>query len=326
MENGTHLVDERVNALGVIFGLISEERYSQMRDVLMGTETTPAYENASIYMEKYVIQALYMMGYDTDAMNLIEKRMMEMVNHEDSTLWELWDRASGTKNHGWSGGSMIGMSLYAAGVEPTGAGYSSWHVVPRLGNFEEINTRVPSEIGNIDVTINKTIDGLNMTVVSPGNNAEIWVPVEDGQQVVTANDAQYKGIRQAYQKNYAVFEISESGTYSFTASQTNKGILDSVITYAENAKASGEYDNAIESVQKSFDATLENAKAVAAHENATQAEVDTAWQTLLNEIHKLGFIAGDKTAVASLIQAANGINFKLDRYVEAGKTEFTKSL
>ena len=102
--------------------------------------------------------------------------------------------------------------------------------------------------------------------------------------------------------------------------------MDSVITYAENTKASGEYHNAIESVQKSFDAALENAKAVAAHENATQAEVDTAWQTLLNEIHKLGFIAGDKTAVASLIEAANGINFELDRYLEAGKTEFTKSL
>ena len=48
-----------------------------------------------------------------------------------------------------------------------------------------------------------------------------------------------------------------------TETQSNKSILNSVITYAENAKASGEYDNAIESVQKSFDEALENAKAVA---------------------------------------------------------------
>ena len=46
-------------------------------------------------------------------------------------------------------------------------------------------------------------------------------------------------------------------------SESNKDILDAVISYAENAKASGEYDNAIESVQKSFDAALENAKTVA---------------------------------------------------------------
>ena len=47
MENGTHLVDERVNALAVVFGLVPENRYNAMRNLFMGTETTPAYENAS---------------------------------------------------------------------------------------------------------------------------------------------------------------------------------------------------------------------------------------------------------------------------------------
>ena len=48
-----------------------------------------------------------------------------------------------------------------------------------------------------------------------------------------------------------------------TVKEADKGVLNSVIAYAEQAKASGEYDNAIESVQKTFDAALENAKAVA---------------------------------------------------------------
>ncbi len=109
-------------------------------------------------------------------------------------------------------------------------------------------------------------------------------------------------------------------------SESNKDILDAVISYAENAKASDEYDNAIESVQKSFDAALENAKTVAGNAAATQEEVDAAWKTLLNEIHKLGFVAGDKTELASLMEAANEINAELDRYVEAGKAEFTAAL
>ncbi len=108
--------------------------------------------------------------------------------------------------------------------------------------------------------------------------------------------------------------------------QLNKSILKTVIKYAENAKASEEYDNAIESVQKSFDEALANAKAVAENNSATQEEVDAAWQTLLNEIHKLGFIAGDKTTLASLIEAANKINAELDRYVETGKSEFIAAL
>ena len=106
----------------------------------------------------------------------------------------------------------------------------------------------------------------------------------------------------------------------------DKGILNSVIAYAENAKASGEYDNAIESVQNSFDKALEEAKTIAADHNATQETINQAWKTLLNEIHKLGFVAGDKTTLASLIEAANGINTELDRYVETGKAEFTVAL
>ena len=111
-----------------------------------------------------------------------------------------------------------------------------------------------------------------------------------------------------------------------TVKEADKGVLNSVIAYAEQAKASGEYDNAIESVQKTFDAALENAKAVANNAAATQEEVNAAWKTLMNEIHKLGFVAGDKTALASLIEAANEINAELDRYVEAGKAEFTAAL
>ncbi len=104
----------------------------------------------------------------------------------------------------------------------------------------------------------------------------------------------------------------------------DKGVLNSVIKYADAAKASGEYDNAIESVQKSFDEALTNAKSVAENDAATQEEVDAAWKTLLNEIHKLGFVAGDKTELASLIAAAEEID--LSKYVEAGQAEFTTAL
>ena len=43
-------------------------------------------------------------------------------------------------------------------------------------------------------------------------------------------------------------------------------------------------------------------------------------------IFKLKFIAGDKTTLASLIEAANKINAELDRYVETGKSEFIAAL
>ena len=218
---GLHLVDDRVNALAIVSGLAPESRYADLRNVFMGTETSYAYENASIYMEKYVIEALYRMGYDTDAMSRMRKRHIDDVNNPDSsTLPEYWNMG-GTKNHGWSGGSMIALSRYAAGIEPTENGYLSWHVIPQLGSFVSIKTRVPSAIGLIDLSIetDERQNATSMTVTSPGGSAEVWLPVAADQTPaqISGAQAEYLGIREAYQKQYAVYAISEAGTYAFEA-------------------------------------------------------------------------------------------------------------
>lgn len=336
LANGSHIVDDRMNALGVICGLIPEEKYPAMRDVFMGTETAPAYENASIYMEKYVIEALYKMGYAEDAMERISKRHMDMVNEKEiSAMPEHWDyRTNGSVGHGWSGGSMIAMSRYAAGVEPTEAGYAAWHIVPQMGNFLSIETRVPSEIGNIDVLLNrdKETGTVEMTVTSPGGNAEFWVPLQEGQSVVqtTGNTASYLGVKQAYQKSYAVFASNQAGSFSFTASDkqgcANKQILQKVLSYAEEQYAADEFAEVIELVQASFTAALENARSVNTDFDATQQEVDGAWQTLMTEIHKLGFVRGDKTSLGKLIETADEFLANIDRYTPATSEPFVEVL
>ena len=73
-------------------------------------------------------------------------------------------------------------------------------------------------------------------------------------------------VNQVIPDDYGMVGETELITYTkvpATVSHTNNSILNAVITYAETAKESGEYDNAIESVQQSFDAALENAKTVA---------------------------------------------------------------
>ena len=81
---------------------------------------------------------------------------------------------------------------------------------------------------------------------------------------------------------------------------TDKTILEKVIAEANHLKGTDEYNNAIPSVQQSFDKALEEAQNVYDNPSATQEEVNTAWQTLLKEIHKLGFQKGDKTALQEL--------------------------
>ena len=118
-------------------------------------------------------------------------------------------------------------------------------------------------------------------------------------------------------------------TYDFNFKQrfsfvTDKTILNSVISYAENAAASDEFNNVIASVQQSFMTALQNAKTVANNPASTQDEIDTAWQTLLNEIHKLGFVKGDITSLEKLVALATG--YDLNDYIEAGQAEFKLAL
>ena len=114
---------------------------------------------------------------------------------------------------------MIALSRYAAGIEPVLPGYETWHVVPQIGSFLKIDTRVPSEIGYIDVTIERDSIGgsVEMTVTSPGNPAEVWVPVAEGQttEQIGGAEAEYVGTKTAYQETYDVYAISEAGTYVF---------------------------------------------------------------------------------------------------------------
>ena len=221
LEDGSHVVDERVNALAVVAGLAPEERYKDIRALFMGTDTKPAYQNASIYMEKYVLEALYRMGYAKDAMERMALRHMADVNDDTaSTLPEYFGKGpQSSKNHGWSGGSLTVLSAWAAGIRPTDAGYQSWQVVPQLGSFQSIDVRVPAEIGLIDLTISVVDGRIDMKVTSPGGSAELWVPMGSGGSPaqIAGEDAEYLGERTAFGGEYAVYQISEAGTYDFTS-------------------------------------------------------------------------------------------------------------
>ena len=103
--------DDRANALAVLAGLAVKEQYPGILKILQ------TIENASPYMEKYVLDALCEMGYIMEATQRMKKRYREMVEYDYSMLWEYWDKG-GTLNHAWSGGPLITMSKYIAGIKP----------------------------------------------------------------------------------------------------------------------------------------------------------------------------------------------------------------
>ena len=142
--------DDRANALAVLSGLAEKEQYGAVTKVLTTTK------NSSPYMEYYVLEALCKMGEYGAANDRIKDRYGEMVRADYSTLWEFWDAWRGTKNHAWSGGPLVIMSKYFAGITPLEAGYEKVEINPQYALSDSMTCTVPSVKGLITLNYEKT--------------------------------------------------------------------------------------------------------------------------------------------------------------------------
>jgi hypothetical protein len=102
-------VDDRANAMAVLAGLCGEEKYPQIRYLLLSVF------HATPYMENYVLIALCEMGYKADAYRRMMCRYRPLIESPNSTLWEDFFHL-GTRNHAWSGGPATVLLRYFAGV------------------------------------------------------------------------------------------------------------------------------------------------------------------------------------------------------------------
>ena len=174
--------DDRVQAMAVIAGLVPQERYEIIREFLH------THYNASPYMEKYVLEALCMMGYYEDALARMELRFGEMVAApEYSTLWEGWEytgargmqykSGNGTYNHAWSGGGLTILSQYIAGIAPIEPAFRRFSVEPNLATLNHVHSIVPTPFGNIALAADKGEGVLKIGLTVPENTeAEIRLP------------------------------------------------------------------------------------------------------------------------------------------------------
>jgi len=144
--------DDRANALAVVAGLANPSYYPAIEKVL-NTEY-----HASPYMEKYVLEALYLMGASDQAVARMKERWKNQIPSEITTLWEGWGLGSegfggGTYNHAWSGGPLTVLSQYGAGVAPTKPGFEQYAVLPQMGPLKAIDAVVPTPKGDIELKL-----------------------------------------------------------------------------------------------------------------------------------------------------------------------------
>ncbi len=179
--------DDRANALAVLSGLAGNEKYETIARVLKGTE------NSSPYMEYYVLEALCKMGRYDEARERMLKRYSDMIKDEGSTLWERWSKYGGTRNHAWSGGPLVIMSKYFAGIRPVKAGYEEYIIKPQISVPDTVKCVVPSVKGYISVRETAADGSFTLEADLPKNaTAVIYLPYTDGQTVKLDGNTIYK--------------------------------------------------------------------------------------------------------------------------------------
>lgn len=218
------ITDDRANAMAVYSGLAGKDKYNDVRDELI--EIT----EASAYMEKYIDEALYKMGFTNDAMARIKTRYSEMVN--DSLLTTLWEHFMprnnkvGSWNHGWTGWPLTLLAEYNTGINPTNPGFATFSVMPTMGTLKEIHQKVPSVKGEIAVDIKKEGEAFSLKVASPPTTiATIGIPqnelkgsFENNGTISINKTVVLKGGKYIGKLKGVGFAGKENGYYKFTVS------------------------------------------------------------------------------------------------------------
>ncbi|HZH95881.1 MAG TPA: alpha-L-rhamnosidase C-terminal domain-containing protein [Flavisolibacter sp.] len=181
------LDDDRVQALAVVSGIADKEKYPAILKVL--TEQM----HASPYMEKYVMEAFFVMGYDSRGLARTRLRFAEMVNNNYfTTLWEGWkpnhqDYGGGTVNHGWSGGALTVLSQYVTGISPTTPGYKKFQVLPQPAGLKNASAIVQSVAGEIRAAFSNEPKRFLLQVMVPVSTSAIMGVPADGITTIKLN-------------------------------------------------------------------------------------------------------------------------------------------
>lgn len=172
--------DDRVQALAVVAGIAGKDKYDSIYRFLQSTR------HASPYMEKYVMESLFIMGYPEYAMQRCRERYGDMVRDSRfSTLYEGWALGQdvfgeGTVNHAWSGGPLTVIAQYLMGVAVREPGWSSFTVCPQPTDFGTASISIPTVRGMVCSSFKRSGESIQYELTVPsGTRAYFYLPADE---------------------------------------------------------------------------------------------------------------------------------------------------
>lgn len=157
-------------------------------------------------------------------------------------------------------------------------------------------------------------------------DGEEWVPIVEGaslgeiSKVFTFDEFESNKVRLKINKAWKYAYYGYIGVDAFRLFYlndevtTDKGALDRVIAVAQKCVENGEVDAVIDSVKDSFNHVFNYAKDVSDNIQSSQETIDNTTVALIEEIQKLGFVAGDKEKLKTHYTLYKALN--LDLYID----------
>lgn len=222
----SYFIDDRANGLVVLSGLAEGDKLEKIASILTQVK------NAWVYMEGYVLEAMFKIGNIKDALTRMKEKYGSMVL--DTTCTTLWESFSpiGSLNHAWAGAPLTLLYKYVAGIEPVTPGYNTYQILPQLGCLNHVDVTVPSIKGDIIISIIKDGTQFRLNLNSPhSTTAIVGIPKNifspSTINTITVNSTviwenrSYQGDIPGlswYSENNSHYEFKViPGTYSFTA-------------------------------------------------------------------------------------------------------------
>jgi alpha-L-rhamnosidase len=205
--------DDRTQALAVVAGLAGPEKYPEIYRILQSQYY------ASPYMEKYVIEALFLMGYEEFGLERLKDRFSAMVNNDElSTLYEGWGIGTegyggGTVNHAWSGGGLTILSQYVCGVFPVEPAWKTIRIKPQPGSLKYASTENLTVNGKFAVEVSKNKKEYTISATIPEQSTAI-VLIPDSYKKIQLND-QLIWDKKELKSQMVTFLGMDNGYYQF---------------------------------------------------------------------------------------------------------------
>jgi len=170
--------DDRVQALAVISGIASADKYPALKKVLSEQF------HATTYMTPYVLDALYVMDAPEMALARMKKMYPTVMKDDCTTLYEHWNY-DGTCNHAWAGAGIISMVRQLAGVDALEPAYKRFKVAPQMGTVKQLSTSFVTRYGEIAVQLDRKGKRINAVITVP-EGTECEVTLANGKPAVLA--------------------------------------------------------------------------------------------------------------------------------------------